>query len=73
MKKLVSSAKVALFGATLFATSIGFMPKAAEAWVLTIYCSGGSSHCATVETDDYIFDFYFGSFQGFEFEPYASL
>ena len=68
MKKLMSTAKVALLGTALFVTSIGFLPKAAEAWELTIYCSGSSSHCATVITGGWLIDIDLGDFEGAIFE-----
>ena len=73
MKKLMSTAKVALLGAALFVTSIGFLPKAAEAWVLTIYCSGSSSHCSTVFVDGWVIDIDLGDFEGATFEPFRNI
>ncbi|NJL29977.1 MAG: hypothetical protein HC897_19820 [Thermoanaerobaculia bacterium] len=64
MKKAINLTKSLLFAATLSVLSFGVLPESAQAWVLTIYCDGSNSHCATVITGGVLIDIDLGNFEG---------
>lgn len=74
IKKVLNTAKATLLAATLLVTGLTVVPQAARAWVLTIYCDGTDSLCATINFNDSSGDTflsieaYLGNFMGFTFE-----
>jgi|1185.fasta_scaffold98271_1 hypothetical protein len=73
IKKVMNTAKATLLAATLLITGLTAIPQIAHAWVLTIYCDGTDSLCATINFNDdsgtYLtIEAYLGNFMGFTFE-----